>query len=310
MAYQIFSQGNDKNWDKLHYDIEYETTRNGTDVGIRCKIKWSIKKGYFFGYNINAQVWIKGNDYGRIIKKNEPSSGSGEAYIPEDGSFIWFNNGYINNAIDGFKVIINSTNGSDIYYDTDEERTVYAPTGFVPSDILSNINFNVGNNLNIVINDITSIKYDYVLYLDLQKSDGTWQNIAELVTKEKNFEWNLSQYADTMYNLLSNVNKANIRINLRTRYKEIDIGMTQKLGIAYIVDANPNIPLVSLSSQEGTNEIITEMNVIAGFGPYNLNSNIYVLYNPSSLVAKKGATIEKIIIEANGINDVINVGGA
>lgn len=309
MAYQIFSEGNDSGWNKLHYKIEYETARNGTNVGIRWKISWSIANKYWFGYNINASVWTKGTNYGRIIKNVSPTTGNGESLFPTDGGFYWFNNGYTDNAISGCRIIINSTNGGNANYDTGSDRTVYAPTGFVPSSILSNINFNIGNNLKIVIDDITNINYNYILSLDVKKADGNWQNISTVETNNKNDVWNLEQYSNTLYNLLSTRNTAEIRINLTTKFNNETIGTTQKTGTVYVTDSNPNAPLVSLAPFTGTGTVITEIDIVAGFGPYAPDSNLFILYNPSSLIAKNGATIEKLIIEANGQTEIINIGG-
>lgn len=309
MAYQIFSEGNDSGWNKIYYRIEYETSRNGTNVGIRWKINWSIARGYFYGYNINASVWTKGTNFGRIIKGVNPTTGGGEALFPEDGGFYWFNNGYTDNAITGCRIIINSTNGGNATYDTGSDRTVYAPTGFVPSTILSSIDFNIGNDIKITIDDITNINYNYVLSLDVKKNDGTWQNIASVETSNKNYEWNLEQYSNTLYSLLSTRNSAEARMNLTTKFSSETIGITQKAGTVYVTNSNPDVPLVSLAPTSGTSTVITETDIVAGFGPYNPDSNLFVLYKPASLIAKNGATIEKLIIEANGETEIINIGG-
>lgn len=310
MAYNLFSEGADSGWNKLSYKIEYETTRDGPRVGIRWKIRYTIANQYYFGYNINSAVWTKGSNYGRIIKYNSPNKGSGEALFPEDGGYYWFDNGYTDNSITGCRIVINSTNGGGINYDTrtdGTDRTVYAPTGFLASNITSSTNFNIGNDLKVVIKDITNIDYTYLMYLDVMKSDGTWQTVSNVTTTDKIYTWNLSSLASTLYSLLSTRNSAETKISIITRYGGTDIGTIVKNGVVYVTNSNPDAPLATLSSSNGTLSVISEINVVAGFGPYSDNSTIFVAVKDTSLVAKNEATLEKIIVEWNGIKETYNV---
>lgn len=247
MAYNLFSEGADSGWNKLSYKIEYETTRDGPRVGIRWKIRYTIANQYYFGYNINAAVWVEGTNYGRIIKQNNPNSGSGEALFPENGGYYWFDNGYTNNDITGCRVVISSTNGGGISYDTEDDRTLYAPTGYIASNITSSTNFNIGNDLKIVINDITNINYTYIMTLDVKKADGTWQTVSNVTTTDKIYTWNLSSLASTLYSLLSTRNSAETKISLVTQYEETDIGTVIKSGVVYVTNSNPDAPLATLS---------------------------------------------------------------
>lgn len=311
MAYQIFSEGKDKGWTHIYYKIEYETARNGTLVGIRFKIKYSIDPYYWFGYNIYANVFIENNDYGRTIKENSPSSGSNELLFPENGDFYWFDNGYTNNKINGCRIIINSTNGGDVPFDTKDEgagETVYAPTGYRASEISNNINFNVGENLRININDITNIDYQYTLRLDVLNDNNNWQTINTINTSSKNFEWNLSEFSETFYNSMVTKNKSEIRIILTTKYNNngnlTEIGTVYKQGEVKITNSNPEPPsffvdILSTYVVAMPNEFYSSGNT--------LPNEVHIIVDEKSLITKNGAKLSKINIEyANG-NKLVDI---
>lgn len=127
---QVFAEGRGTGWNKIYFTVEYETTRSGVNVGIRWKIKWAINSTAWYGYNLVADVWTKGANYGRQIKANMPNRGSGQALFPEDGGWFWFNNGYTNNDITGCRVIVRTTNGGTVSFDTGTDKTLTAPTRY------------------------------------------------------------------------------------------------------------------------------------------------------------------------------------
>ncbi len=297
---QVFAQGKENQWGHINYIVEYETTRDGPRLGIRWKLTWAIDNGYYFGYNIISDVYTEGTNYGRQIKANTPNNGSGTSYFPSDSDYYWFNKGYGSNQINGCRVIFKSTNGGSITYDTGADRTLTTPTGYVSSNISSNINFDIGNNLNINISDITNQNYNYKLDLDMYVNN-TWINIKKFEKNSKNFTLNLADIKDTFYNLLPNSKIANIRINLYTYIDNTYLGTTTANGECKVVNSNPEIPIFGIFDIEGGTSSNQEINnIIAGFELYGTLSNAYIAIKNDSLKAKNGATLKKAIIEWNG----------
>ena len=297
---QLFSQGKDTGWGHTSYKIDYDITRSGSKLGIRWKITWNIDNGYYFGYNIVAQVWTEGSNYGRQIKANSPNKGSGISYFPSATDYIWFEKGYSNNNITGCRVIISSTNGGTIPYNTGADRTLVAPTGYIASTISSDVNFNIGENLNIVISDITNQPYNYKLYLDIYKEDNSWEQVKYLETTSKNFMLTLTDIATALYDLLPNSNSRPCRFKLETYISTNLIGTYIKDGISSVVNSNPEVPNFLIFPQNGgysVDDAITT--IVAGFGPYNNGSNVILATEDDTILAKNGATLEKIIIEWN-----------
>ena len=146
---KVLDEGRWTVWQHIYFTIEYETTRDGEKLGIKWKIKWEIDANYFFGYNLVANVWTEGNDYGRQIKANSPNRGSGEVLFPEDGGYYWFNKGYSSNQITGCRVQIKSTNGGTVNIDTGTDRTVTTPSGYQVSNINKSIDFIIGDNISV-----------------------------------------------------------------------------------------------------------------------------------------------------------------
>ena len=141
----------------------------------------------------------------------------------------------------------------------------------------------------------------------MQKADGTWQTVSNVTTTDKIYTWNLSSLESTLYSLLSTRNSAETKISIITQYEGTDIGTIVKSGVVYVTNSNPDAPLATLSPSNGTLNVISEINVVAGFGPYSDNSTIYVAVKDTSLQAKNGATLDKIIVEWNGQKEYINV---
>ena len=297
MAYKIFSEGKDTSWKHIYYKIEYETARSNEYVGVRYRISYSIDRGYWFGYNINAQVWTEGQNFGRLLKGNSPTSGGNTLLFPENGDYYWFNKGYTDNNINGCRIVINSTNGGSVPFDTGSDRTVEAPTGFLASTISSDVSFDIGNNINININDITNIGYTYTLWLDVVNDSNNWVNVTSLTTTSKNFTFNVSNNANTLYGLIKNRKSAKMRINLRTSYGNTTIGQTTKEGTVYVKNSEPQVPSIildyPLSYVVGIPEGINTTSTI----PTNNPSTVNVIINQSSLVAKNQSTLKKVIID-------------
>lgn len=210
---QVFSDGKDTGWGHIYYKIEYETTRDKTKLGIRWKITWAIDRNYYFGYNIIADVYTEGQNFGRQIKANSPNKGSGVSYFPNKTEYLWFDEGYGSNEINGCRVILKSTNGGTVPFDTGADRTLKTDVGYTSSSLANNIDFNIGDNLPIIINDATSQTYNYKLYLDIYKEDNTWQNVKVHETTSKNFTLDISDITTMLYSLLPTRNVAPVRLN-------------------------------------------------------------------------------------------------
>lgn len=297
---QVFAQGKENQWGHINYTVEYETTRDGPRLGIRWKLTWVIDNAYYFGYNIVADVYTEGTNYGRQIKANAPNNGSGTSYFPSDSGYYWFDKGYGSNQINGCRVIFKSTNGGTITYDTGADRTVTTPTGYVASNINSSINFDIGNDLNITISDITNQNYNYKLDLDMYVNN-TWTNIRKFEKNSKNFTLSLAEIKNTFYNLLPNSTKANIRINLYTYIGNTYLGTTTANGECKVVNSNPEVPAFGIFGMSGGNSLDEEINdIVAGFGPFGNLSNAYIAIKNNSLKAKNGSILKKAIIEWNG----------
>lgn len=304
---QLFDEGKDRGWGHIHYKIEYETARNEKneeEVGVRFKIKWEIDNYYWFAYNIYADIYVEENNYGRQIKANSPQTGKGEITT----EWFWFDKGYENNNINSCKIVIKSTNGGNIPFDTGDYRIIYAPQGYIPSIISNDIDFNIGNDLKISIEDITNIKYDYKLYLDIVNENNKWQNIASININKKEYIWNLSALKEDLFNLLPNRNQAKIRIKLETRYSGNLIGATIKEGLCKVVDSNPDIPEFYLIYQGDWLSKSSISHIRNGFSPYNNIYNIYVkIKKISSIVGKNGATLKKYIFKGGTYVKEINI---
>lgn len=296
MAYKVFSEGKDSGWGHVYYKIEYETTRLYENIGVRYRISYNIDRNYWFGYNIYANVWTEGQNFGRQIKANSPSSGGNTLLFPENGDFYWFNKGYADNNINNCRVIINSTNGGTVPFDTGSDRTLVAPTGFLASSISSSIDFNVGEDLKININDVTNINYTYNLNFYCLKDSSQWQKVAELNTNSKNFTWNLKSNSNTLYGLIKNRKNSRIRIDLTTYYGGTTIGQTSKEGTTYIVNSDPDVPTVTIDSfYDYAIALPANVNTTSTI-PTNNPSKLSIIINKESLVAKNQATLKRILV--------------
>ncbi len=297
---QVFVQGKEVQWGHINYTVEYETTRDGSKLGIRWKLTWAIDNGYYFGYNIIADVYTEGNNYGGQIKANSPNRGSGVTYFPSETEYFWFDKGYGSNQINGCRIIFKSTNGGSVTFDSGTEKTVTTPVGYIASTINSNIDFNIGNDLNISISDITNVNYNYKVYLDMYVNN-VWKSIKEEDITSKNFTLDLANLANNLYNLLPNNNSAKIRVNLCTYIGTTLLGMTTKEGTCYIKNSNPETPVFGIFGMRGGTSIDDELSdIVAGFGPFGNLSDAHIAIKDISLSAKNGATLKKVIIEWNG----------
>lgn len=304
---QVFAQGKSSNWAHINYTAEFEATRDGSRLGIRWKLTWAIDNAWYFGYNIVADVWTEGSNFGRQIKANSPNKGSGVTYFPSETEYYWFDKGYGSNSINGCRITFKSTNGGTVTYDTGADRTVTTPTGYTVSNIVSNVDFNIGSNLNISISDVTNQAYNYIVYLDAYINNA-WQNIKELNTTSKNFTLVLTDVANTLYNLLPNSNSAKIRINLSTYINGTLLGITTREGTCYVTNSNPDDPDFGIFSIYGGETIADEItSIVAGFSPYGPFSNAVIAVKDSTIIAKNGAIPKKIIVEWNGITEEVNL---
>lgn len=301
---QVFKEGRGTGWQHIYFKIEYETTRNGPNVGIKYKITWDIDNYYYFGYNLVAEVWVEGTNYGRQIKANTPNRGSGTAYFPASG-YLWFNKGYATNAINGNRVKVYSTNGGSPNIDTGAEVTFAAPTGAVASEIKSSVDFNIGNNLNVTIGDVTNVNYTYNLYLNVMETNNNYTQVATKTTTSKNFVWDLSGIKNTLHSKLSTRNSAKIRIKLETRLNSVLIGYTIKEGNCYVVNSNPTA-LSFTVLKAGTNTEITS--IIAGYGPYAPDSNVIIrIPKIANSNAKNYATLKEAVLEVGNSTNRIPI---
>jgi hypothetical protein len=304
---ELFSQGKTSSWTHIFNKIEYETTRNGSKLGIRWKITWAIDNYWYYGYNLVAQVWTEGANYGGQIKGNSPNRGSGVSYFPSENDYLWFDKGYSNNEITGCRVIINTTNGGSASYDTGADRTLTAPTGYTASIINSSVNFNIGENLTVNLADITNQAYNYKVYLDLYKENNTWENIKYLETTSKNFTLDLSSLASSLYALLPNSNSRPCRLLVETYIGTSFIGNNLANGNVNVTNSNPDTPqFLIFGATGGDVESDAITSIWAGFGPYNDKSDAILAVKDISMVAKNSATLKKIVIEWNGeVSEVV-----
>ena len=308
---QVFDEGRGTGWQHIYFTIEYETTRDGEKLGIKWKIKWEIDANYFFGYNLVANVWTEGNDYGRQIKANSPNRGSEEVLFPEDGGYYWFNKGYSSNQITGCRVQIRSTNGGTVNIDTGTDRTVTTPVGYQVSNINKSIDFIVGDNISVQINDITNQKYTYKATLKILNDNNSWTNIKSMTTTNKTFVFDLSDVTNTIYSNITTKNSTQIKIELETIINNASLGKTIKEGTCYITNSNPN-PLEFIITNFLGEEIDS---IITGYGAYNANSNIDVKINQlENDNGNNKAKLVKAIIQAGkdvqeiGITELIGTG--
>lgn len=308
---QVFNEGRGTGWQHIYFTTEYETTRDGPRLGIRWKIKWNIDKNYWYGYNLVAEVWTEGNNYGRQIKANSPNRGGGEAIFPENGDWLWFEKGYACNEITNCRVIVKTTNGGSAKIDSGADKTLTTPTGYVASNIKDSIDFIVGNNLKIKIDDKTNQNYNYLLYLDVMNDSNSWENVKSLTTTNKEFTLDLSSVINTIYSKIKTRNTSKIRIRLNTYINNTALGYTIKEGTCYIKNSNPNALTFTVTGNEGTE--ITELT--SGYGPYNDKSNIYV--NVSKILNSNGvnsAELKKVKITAGmttktlDVSDIVGTG--
>ena len=297
---QIWAEGRGTGWNKIYFTIEYETTRNGEYIGIRYRVKWAINSTAFFGYNIVADVWTEGVNYGRTIKGNRPNKGSGEAWFPENGDYYWFKKGYTDNSINGCRIIVHSTNGGTINIDTGLDVTFQAPTGYAVSNISSEINFDVGNNLNIRLNNPTNITYNHNIKLQIINDNNSWIDIKSMQTTERNFELTYSK--DLILQNVKTRNDIKARVIVDTYYGQAYIGYTIKEGYCYIRDSQPNA--INFIVTNWNNQEITS--ITSGFGPYRDDSNIFVKISSIEEIPIKDYTeLKRIIILAGGMQTEI-----
>jgi hypothetical protein len=310
---QLFSEGKDTNWGHIYYKTECETVRDKTKIGIRWKITWSIDRYYYFGFNIVADVYTEGVNRGRQVKANQPNKGSGVEYFPNENEYYWFDKGYNDNNINGCRIIMKSTNGSSSVYDTGDDRIVTAPSGVAPivytfSTLMNNLEFDIGDNIPILISDTTNQSYNYKLYLDIWAENNAWQNVKMIETTSKNFTLDIQDITTLLYSLLPTRNSAKCRLLLETYINGNYYGTNIKEGICFVTNSNPEVPNFGVFGRYGGTSINDELSgIIAGYGPYNTDSNAFLAVEDSSLLAKNGATLKKLIIEWNGITQEVNL---
>lgn len=116
----------------------------------------------------------------------------------------------------------------------------------IPIASISNdsIDFNIGDDL--VINFTNSDKNKSFLVLQVEKTDGTWEEVIRTdevlpLNDETSYTWTLSNNATLLYSKVPTRNKANIRIICGTTINSTvyDNSESPKLGTISVVDSDP-----------------------------------------------------------------------
>lgn len=122
----------------------------------------------------------------------------------------------------------------------------------IPIASISNdsIDFNIGSDL--VINFTNSDKNKSFLALQIEKTDGTWEEVIRTdevlpLNNETSYTWDLSSNTTLLYSKVPTRNKANIRIICGTTINSTvyDNSESPKTGIMSVVNSNPTFSTYS-----------------------------------------------------------------
>lgn len=133
----------------------------------------------------------------------------------------------------------------------------------IPIASISNesINFNIGSDL--VINFTNSDKNKSFLALQIEKTDGTWEEVIRTdevlpLNNETSYTWSLSSNATLLYSKVPTRNKANIRIICGTTINSTvyDNSESPKTGVMSVVNSNPTFSTYSYGDANTTTQSV------------------------------------------------------
>lgn len=133
----------------------------------------------------------------------------------------------------------------------------------IPIASISNdsIDFNIGNDL--VINFTNSDKNKSFLALQVETTDGTWEEVIRTdevlpLNDETSYTWTLSNNAILLYSKVPTRNKANIRIICGTTINSTvyDNSESPKTGVMSVVNSNPTFSTYSYGDANTTTQSV------------------------------------------------------
>lgn len=133
----------------------------------------------------------------------------------------------------------------------------------IPIASISNdsIDFNIGSDL--VINFTNSDKNKSFLALQIEKTDGTWEEVIRTdevlpLNNETSYTWGLSSNTTLLYSKVPTRNKANIRIICGTTINSTvyDNSESPKTGIMSVVNSNPTFSTYSYGDANTTTQSV------------------------------------------------------
>ena len=133
----------------------------------------------------------------------------------------------------------------------------------IPIASISNdsIDFNIGDDL--VINFTNSDKNKSFLALQIEKTDGTWEEVIRTdevlpLNNETSYTWSLSSNATLLYSKVLTRNKANIRIICGTTINSTvyDNSESPKTGVMSVVNSNPTFSTYSYGDANTTTQSV------------------------------------------------------
>ena len=133
----------------------------------------------------------------------------------------------------------------------------------IPIASISNdsIDFNIGSDL--VINFTNSDKNKSFLALQIEKTDGTWEEVIRTdevlpLNNETSYTWALSSNATLLYSKVPTRNKANIRIICGTTINNTvyDNYESPKTGVMSVVNSNPTFSTYSYGDANTTTQSV------------------------------------------------------
>lgn len=133
----------------------------------------------------------------------------------------------------------------------------------IPIASISNdsIDFNIGNDL--VINFTNSDKNKSFLALQVETTDGTWEEVIRTdevlpLNDETSYTWMLSNNAILLYSKVPTRNKANIRIICGTTINSTvyDNSESPKTGVMSVVNSNPTFSTYSYGDANTTTQSV------------------------------------------------------
>ncbi|MFA6843583.1 MAG: hypothetical protein WCR33_04200, partial [Bacilli bacterium] len=299
MAWSTLKEGWTSGWDKVYIKVKYETTRSGSSIAVRYRIEWEIKVNYYYGYPIKAYTYSEGGLREDITLKNaSPSTGSGAV----ETGWYWHDKGYSDNNLNNCRVYIYSTLGGSAVFETGW-NTLVAPQGALASTISSNIDFTIGNNIPITINDPTNLGYSYSLFLYV---NGV-ADVVTMTTTSKNFTWVFTQaQINDIYSKVPNQNSAGVTIYLATYLNGTHIGTTNVSGTCYVANSNPTLSgFTYLDTSIALNVTGSNQKLLQNKSTIQITAGTVQVFN-SATFSKYSAQIGSRVYEST--SNVINIG--